>query len=99
MSFKLFFLHKNCNNCYKTQFSEKEDQVIFLTPSQHLMIKFGSVTKPYTPISWSEENIKLLFKIYPNGAVSNYVKRLKAGDELYVRGPYGEFKYQRNRSI
>ncbi|XP_023245078.1 NADH-cytochrome b5 reductase-like [Copidosoma floridanum] len=81
-----------CLNCK----SKKEDDIIFLSPSQHVMIKLDTVTKPYTPISWSRKSIKLLIKLYSNGKASNYVKKLKVHDELSIRGPYGEFKYQRN---
>ena len=73
--------------------------MLFLSPSQHVIIKFSSTSKPYTPISWTQRSIKLLIKLYPNGLASSYFRKSNIGDELFLRGPYGEFQYQRNRSL
>ena len=77
--------------------SENKDDHLLLLPGQHIMIKLTSVSKPYTPIVWNEKSMKLLVKIYPNGTASNCFKELKIGNDLFVRGPYGEFQYKQNR--
>lgn len=74
-----------------------KDNIIFLSPCQHVILRFVSTSKPYTPISWNSKSLRLLIKLYPNGKASSCVKRLKIEDELFVRGPYGEFNYKRNR--
>lgn len=79
--------------------SGNQDDVLFLYPSQHIMIKLTSVSKPYTPISWNLRSLKLFIKLYHNGKASECIRNRKVGDELFARGPYGEFRYQQNRYV
>ncbi|XP_011495737.1 PREDICTED: NADH-cytochrome b5 reductase-like isoform X2 [Ceratosolen solmsi marchali] len=76
--------------------SDNKDDVIFLLPSQYIMMKLFTTTKPYTPISWNRRSMNLLIKLYPSGEASTYVKQLNINDELLIRGPYGNFNYSRN---
>lgn len=34
-------------------------------------------------------NIKFIYKIYPNGHMSNYLNSLKTGDNILIKGPFG----------
>lgn len=56
-------------------------------------------SRPYTPIFWSNDSLQLLVKIYPNGELSSYLVNMKIGDEIRVRGPYGNFLYIKNRYV
>ncbi|KAL7293350.1 hypothetical protein TKK_0013120 [Trichogramma kaykai] len=69
---------------------------LFLTPGQHVMIRLNSTSKPYTPITWDDKKIKFLIKLYEDGIASDCFKKLKIEEELFVRGPYGDFIYNRN---
>jgi NAD(P)H-flavin reductase len=63
------------------------------------MMKLVCATKPYTPISWDKKSMKLLIKLYLKSQTSNYFKQLKIDDEILIRGPYGDFQYNRNRYL
>ena len=60
-------------------------------------MRIENVSKSYTPISWTNETVNLLVKLYNDGKMSNLIKEKKVDDEIDVRGPYGNFSYQRNR--
>lgn len=53
--------------------------------------------KPYTPIFFTDDSIEFLIRLYPNGKFGQYLKTVKVGDIVHVRGPYGNFKYENNR--
>ncbi|XP_058793450.1 NADH-cytochrome b5 reductase-like [Phymastichus coffea] len=76
--------------------SENKNELVFMSPGQHIMMRLTSTSKPYTPISWNKQSIKLLIKLYENGVASNCIKQLKLRDDIFIRGPYGDFKYTRN---
>tara|TARA_Y100000034_G_C6908253_1_gene422174 strand:+ start:6274 stop:6951 length:678 start_codon:yes stop_codon:yes gene_type:complete len=42
--------------------------------------------------------MRLIIKIQPDGAFSPYLDKLKVGDELGVKGPYGRFTLERGES-
>ncbi|OXU19989.1 hypothetical protein TSAR_001739 [Trichomalopsis sarcophagae] len=76
--------------------SESKDSVLFLNPGQHVILKLSSASKPYTPIAWTQKSLKLLIKLYPSGKASDCIRQLKKDDQVFVRGPYGDFEYQPN---
>ncbi|RKO94967.1 cytochrome b5 reductase, partial [Caulochytrium protostelioides] len=55
--------------------------------------------RSYTPVSanWDRGYFDLLIKTYPQGNVSLYVRDMKIGDKLQVKGPKGQFVYRPNR--
>lgn len=80
------------------QYAEKKDNelVIFLNPGQHVIINIMSWSKPFTPISWTDNSLKLLVRIYENGVNTNKLRNIDKGEEIKIRGPYGNFHYTRN---
>ncbi|PKI84543.1 cytochrome-b5 reductase [Malassezia vespertilionis] len=60
--------------------------------------KGNPVFRPYTPISAPETKgiMELLIKHYPNGKMTEYLKTLKPGDQLRVKGPLPKFEYKPN---
>ncbi|XP_043495405.1 NADH-cytochrome b5 reductase-like isoform X1 [Polistes fuscatus] len=69
---------------------------LYLIPGQHIVLRYGSMSKAYTPISWSETSLMLLVKIYPSGKFSQVLNNAKKNDEFEIRGPYGDFIYNIN---
>jgi cytochrome-b5 reductase len=72
-----------------------------LAVGQHLILRCKnnkSLTRQYTPISEStaEGYFDMLIKIYPEGAMSQYVKTWKIGEVIEWRGPFGDFIYKSN---
>ena len=76
-----------------------DKKIVFLTPTQHVIIRMDFSSNPYTPIAWDSDTIRFLIKLYPDGKASNFVKNLKINDDLYIRGPYGDFEYKENRFL
>jgi len=55
------------------------------------------VMRPYTPIDHHEKGVlKLLVKIYPNGAMGSHLSNMKIGDVLMVKGPMPKKPYIAN---
>ncbi|CAL7951804.1 unnamed protein product [Xylocopa violacea] len=69
---------------------------ILITPGQHVMLHLHDTTKPFTPISFTDNTIEFLIRLYSNGKFSMYLKNIKLGDIIRIRGPYGNFKYEKN---
>lgn len=61
------------------------------------MLHFYDTTKPFTPISFTDDTIEFLIRLYPDGKFSRYLRNTKVHDIIHVRGPYGNFKYESNR--
>ncbi|KOX70001.1 NADH-cytochrome b5 reductase-like, partial [Melipona quadrifasciata] len=70
--------------------------IILIDPGQHLVLHVYDTAKPYTPIFFTNDSIEFLIRLYPNGKFSQYLKTVKVGDIIRVRGPYGDFKYETN---
>ncbi|KAF7987501.1 hypothetical protein HCN44_003263 [Aphidius gifuensis] len=73
-----------------------DDEVILLKPGQHIMLSCFSCTRPFTPISWNNKDLNILVRIYNTSLFTNKLKNLSIGDEIKVRGPYGNFEYKKN---
>lgn len=56
------------------------------------------LSRPYTPINTDARNLSfdVLFKLEKFGKMSQLIAKLKVGDEIEFKGPYGELVYQRN---
>ncbi|XP_011880432.1 PREDICTED: NADH-cytochrome b5 reductase-like isoform X2 [Vollenhovia emeryi] len=67
-----------------------------LTPGQYVMLHSWSKSRPYTPIAWTQRSLVLLVKLYKHGEFSLLLKNAPIGSAINVRGPYGDFKYERN---
>jgi NAD(P)H-flavin reductase len=55
----------------------------------HIVLKDDScqIGRSYTPIYVKENEIGLLIKHYPSGAISSMLQNVHVGDNLHVRGP------------
>ncbi|XP_034934621.1 NADH-cytochrome b5 reductase-like isoform X2 [Chelonus insularis] len=87
------------NDDYLTIILHYEDDshsCIFLNPGQHVIINLLTWSKPFTPITWNNNNIEFLVRVYPNSTFTNKLKNLQVGDQVKIRGPYGEFLYFQN---
>jgi len=86
-----------------------KDHILGLPTGKHIflsaMIDGEMVLRRYTPISSNYDVgcVKFVIKVYrpcerfpDGGKMSQYVDRLKIGDELEMRGPVGEFEYLKN---
>ncbi|XP_006615626.2 NADH-cytochrome b5 reductase-like [Apis dorsata] len=78
---------------YENNYKNKK---ILIDPGQHVMLHLHDITKPFTPIFFTDDCIEFLIRLYPNGKFSQYLKNIKIGDIIHVRGPYGNFKYESN---
>ncbi|CAG5103417.1 Similar to Cyb5rl: NADH-cytochrome b5 reductase-like (Mus musculus) [Cotesia congregata] len=102
--YKLFKVYelKQLNNDYISlilRYSDKEinDGRVIFNPGQHVVINYLKWSKPFTPISWTDDTIKFLIRIYADGINTKRLKNLESGELIKVRGPYGDFVYSRNK--
>ncbi|XP_046615119.1 NADH-cytochrome b5 reductase-like isoform X1 [Neodiprion virginianus] len=99
-SFVISELKQACANCIFIRLNygglEDADTQLFLSPGQHVILRTSISSRPYTPISWTTNSLLLLVKIYSNGKFSKSLGQMKVGEDIEVRGPYGEFRYQPN---
>lgn len=74
---------------------------------QHLIMKCSTnenqtsvLTRAYTPISDQKYSnvgqFEVLIKLYEGGKMSKYIRKLKEGDVVEWRGPYGNFRHVPN---
>ena len=87
----------------------RHNQPLGLPTGQHLKILAEDADgeevarRAYTPTSGQDVvgHFDLVIKVYPNGAMTQHMDKMKVGDKLKFRGPQGHFKYERNmkRSI
>ncbi|CAO3656551.1 unnamed protein product [Mucor hiemalis] len=88
-------------NLYRFALPNKDD-VLGLPIGQHVTlianINGKEVSRSYTPTSSDEDKgfFELVVKTYPDGALSQYLHKMKIGDKIGVRGPKGAFIYTPN---
>lgn len=69
---------------------------LHLIPGQYVMLHSWSKSRPYTPITWTCRSLVFLVKLYKHGEFSLLLKSAPIGSAIDIRGPYGDFKYERN---
>lgn len=98
----------------KTELSEGIYRFVFDLPTkgsilglpigQHIAIRGtvddSSVTRSYTPVSNNRDlgRLELLIRIYPDGHLGQYLKKLQPGDRVDIRGPKGAMRYRKGIS-
>lgn len=93
---------KQISDCYillvlKHQESNSSDnKKILINPGQHVMLHLNDITKPFTPTSFTDDSIEFLIRLYLNGKFSTHLRNITVGNEISIRGPYGDFKYECN---
>ncbi|XP_012144364.2 NADH-cytochrome b5 reductase-like isoform X1 [Megachile rotundata] len=85
----LLFLKYQENN-------SSNNKKILIYPGQHVMLHLNDITKPFTPISFTDDSIEFLIRLYLNGKFSTHLRNITVGHQINVRGPYGDLKYECN---
>lgn len=73
-----------------------------LVPGQHISfvadINGRQIMRPYTPIECrpNDSEFDCLIKIYPEGAMSQYLDKLEIGANLNIRGVFSDVTYKAN---
>ncbi|XP_017064583.1 NADH-cytochrome b5 reductase-like [Drosophila eugracilis] len=72
---------------------DKEDFVLDIPPGHHVMLRVGSLLRPYSPY-WSDflaKEFRILVKLQPDGPMSRHLADVRPGDLLEFRGPIGNY--------
>eukprot|EP00461_Guttulinopsis_vulgaris_P000183 UN00183 len=88
------------------RFGLPQGYALALPTGQHISIKGfdaeGNVVfRQYTPTT-NENTIghfDVVIKIYPNGAMGNYLKNLPLNSDVEIKGPFGSFSYEGNGKV
>ncbi|KAH8237654.1 hypothetical protein KR038_004777, partial [Drosophila bunnanda] len=70
-----------------------EDTVLDVPPGHHVMLRVGSLLRPYSPY-WSDfqrREFRILVKLQPEGPMSLHLAALQPSDLLEFRGPIGNY--------
>ena len=105
MGFKLRHREECSDGIYKFVFDlPTQYSILGLPIGQHVAVKGiideHTVVRSYTPISNNRDlgRLELLIRVYPGGQIGNYLKDLKLGEQVQIRGPKGAMKYRRGTS-
>ncbi|KAL4882952.1 hypothetical protein BJY04DRAFT_206617 [Aspergillus karnatakaensis] len=87
-------------NVYRLVFAlPQSTDILGLPTGQHVALRatINSVTvqRSYTPISNNTDTgrLELLIKVYPQGALTQYLSSMSIGETIDIRGPKGAMKY------
>lgn len=72
---------------------EAEDKVLDIPPGHHVMLRVGSLLRPYSPY-WSDfqrREFRILVKLQPEGPMSRHLAAVQPNDLLEFRGPIGNY--------
>ncbi|KAL0127219.1 hypothetical protein PUN28_005489 [Cardiocondyla obscurior] len=78
------------------EYKIKNNIRLHLIPGQYVMLHFFNKSRPYTPIAWTYKSLVFLVKVYKHGEFSSLLKNAAIGSTIKIRGPYGNFNYERN---
>ncbi|KAH8345024.1 hypothetical protein KR059_000691 [Drosophila kikkawai] len=70
-----------------------EDTVLDIPPGHHVMLRVGSLLRPYSPY-WSDfqrREFRILVKLQPGGPMSRHLAAVQPNDLLEFRGPIGNY--------
>lgn len=84
---------------YHIEHEISNDMNLYLIPGQYVMLHSWCMSRPYTPITWTQKNLVLLIKVYKQGEFSTHLKNTTLGSTIDIRGPYGDFIYKSNRYV
>ncbi|XP_017050619.1 NADH-cytochrome b5 reductase-like [Drosophila ficusphila] len=73
--------------------TEAEDCVLDIPPGHHVMLRFGSLLRPYSPY-WSDflaKEFRILVKLQKEGPMSQHLAAVQPNDLLEFRGPIGQY--------
>ncbi|KAH8287344.1 hypothetical protein KR054_006061 [Drosophila jambulina] len=72
---------------------EAEDTVLDIPPGHHVMLRVGSLLRPYSPY-WSDfqrREFRILVKLQKEGPMSRHLAAVQSNDLLEFRGPIGNY--------
>lgn len=83
---------------YKLEFDRPSKQYQD-RPIQSVLLKHSDIQiqRHYTPIYISPTSVMLLVKYYENGEMSPWIHRKRVGDQVELRGPFLEWKWDEHR--
>ncbi|KAL0481719.1 cytochrome-b5 reductase [Acrasis kona] len=101
--FKKFKLVKVNNMTYNTKvfvFELPNNKKVNLPPGQHIqvcvVVSQERVVRKYTPITDELGRLEIMIKKYEQGVVSRQIFDMSVGDKIFLRGPFGGYKYSQN---
>ncbi|XP_016976971.1 NADH-cytochrome b5 reductase-like [Drosophila rhopaloa] len=75
--------------------TEAEDTVLDIPPGHHVMLRIGSLLRPYSPY-WSDflaREFRILVKLQAGGPMSRHLATVQPNDLLEFRGPIGQYTH------
>jgi len=75
-------------------------EILHLAPGRHVQIQHptdAKVKRYYTPIRTDLGHLSILFRHYPDGALTPTLFNSVVGDQVMLRGPNGKWVYEANR--
>lgn len=83
------------------RFNVPQDQLLRIPIGAHVIFrgvprKGFSVSRPFTPVDCSGDHFDFLIKLYEDGKMSSYLRTLRKGDSVEMRGPFGMFHFDLN---
>lgn len=106
LSLKLVDVEDYNHNTKKFKFALPEDDMVSgLSVASAVITKFKDPSedkptiRPYTPVSDESDkgHMDLLVKVYPNGAMSNYLHSMSPGQTLDIKGPIPKYPWSENK--
>lgn len=105
-TFRLVGIEPHAQNTFIYTFEHinaKNNLHLFYKPGQHFLIKAPrnatNFTRAYTPIPTEKVDqltFTIVIKLYKDGAMSNFFRKLKVNDDTLWRGPYGDYNINYN---
>ncbi|XP_017156248.1 NADH-cytochrome b5 reductase-like [Drosophila miranda] len=86
---QVLFLH------FAADSDEKDDCVLDIPPGHHVMLRIGSLQRPYSPYwtDFASKEFKILVKLQPDGPMSKNLAAMQLNDRLEFRGPIGNYRH------
>lgn len=82
---------------HRFRFALDKDVELGLPTGQHVVVHLpnSTISRAYTPTTSNRQRgfFDLVVKVYPGGALSQYMHSLKVGDSATISGPSGEIRY------
>ncbi|SPP88645.1 NADH-cytochrome b5 reductase-like [Drosophila guanche] len=74
---------------------DKDDCVLDIPPGHHIMLRIGSLLRPYSPYwtDFASKEFKILVKLQPDGPMSQHLVAVQPNDRLEFRGPIGNYRH------
>lgn len=101
-AYEIISVQRLCSDVYMYTFGSTQPAKgqLPVTYTQHVHIRVDGITRPYTPVSLSNNcSFDVIVKAYPNGQFTTKLLKKKVNDIVFVRGPSGGVDYEGYDSI